>query len=102
MKTEHTSEPNHTRRFNGKYLLILILALVLALIAIRLNSGSPDKKETALKTVLEQMYNCPDRELIQLRDQLTLQLPGDIDATGDTVSPDDNDFIDKHYNMYQP
>lgn len=102
MKTEHTSEPNHTRRFNGKYLAILILALILALIAIRLIGGSPDKKETALKTVLEQMYNCPDRELIQLRDQLTLQLPSDIDAAGDTAYPDGNVFIDKLYSKYHP
>ncbi len=102
MKTDHTSKPNHTSRLNGKYLLILILALVIALIAIRLNNGSPDKKEIALKAVLEQMYNGPDRELIQLRDQLTLQPSSDIDAAGNTASPDDNDFIDKLYNMYHP
>ncbi len=78
----------------------LFFILGIAFISVWLTGCSKDKNEEALKVVLEQMYNCPDNELIELSNQIT-QADG-IEIAPGLYSLENTDYFKKILELYQP
>lgn len=101
VKSDRTTGNYIFHKSGKKRISIIFIAFLLTLVPLLLTGCSKDKKEEALKTVLEQIYNCPDTEITKLRDQAKEALKDSNTDTG-IVSADNSAFLEKMNETYQP
>lgn len=81
----------------------LFMVLVIITGAVFITACSKDEKETTLKTVLEQMYNCPDGELVQLSKEEPKVDESKLSDDGTGIAPiQEWALFDKLEELYQP
>jgi hypothetical protein len=89
----------------SKYLSVKKIFIVLIVItgAVFITACSKDENKTTLKTVLEQVYNCPDEELIELSKEEPKVDESKISDSGTGIAPiEEWVLFDKIEELYQP
>lgn len=81
----------------------LTMVLIVITGALAISACSKDEKETTIRTVLEQVYNCPDEEIIALSKEEPKVDESKLSETGTGIAPIvEGVLFDKIEELYQP
>ncbi len=94
---------NKGKIFNCLLAKKILIMLFVITGAVFVTACSKDEKETTLKTVFEQMYNCPDGELIQLSKEEPKVDESKLSEGGTGIAPiQEWALLDKVDELYKP